>query len=134
MFQLLLDFRARDLRLLLRHDGFETEFRMQRPAHRVRAQIAGHKNQRALEIDRRIIAEPQHCFIQNSEQQAGHAGRGLFDFVEQHQRQAARFTGDPAQLLLGQHGLSFAMAQIARRRADQLGHFVLHLKLAAIDA
>ena len=36
------------------------------------------------------------------------------------------------QLLLREHGLGFAMAQIAGRRADQLGHLVLHLELAAI--
>ncbi len=72
------------------------------------------------------------AFVQHAQQQARHGRRGLFDFVEQHQRQAALLAGDRVQLLLRQHGLRFAMSQVAGRRADQFGHLVLHLELAAI--
>ena len=79
-----------------------------------------------------VVAQPQNALVEHAQQQARHGGRGLFDFVEQHQRQVALFAGDGVQLLLGEHGLGFAMAQVAGRRADQLGHLMLHLELAAI--
>jgi len=39
-----------------------------------------------------------------------------------------------SELLLREHGLGLAMAQVAGRRADKLGHFVLHLELTAIHS
>ena len=72
------------------------------------------------------------AFIEHAQQQPRHRRRRLFDFVEQHQRKVALVAGHGVQLLLRQHRLRFAMAQIAGRRADQLGDLVLHLELAAI--
>ncbi len=71
-------------------------------------------------------------FIEHAQQQAGHRRRGLFDFIEEHQREVALFAGDGVQLLLGEHRLGFAMAQISGRRADQFGDLMFHLELAAI--
>jgi hypothetical protein len=79
-----------------------------------------------------VVAQPQHALVEHAEQQAGHGGRGLFDFVEKHQRKVALLAGDGVELLLREHGLGFAMPQVAGRRADQLGDLVLHLELAAV--
>ena len=85
-----------------------------------------------FEVNRGVIAEAKDALVQNPQQQARERGRGFLDFVEQHQRQVALLAGHSRQLLLGQHGLRFAVAQVAGRRADQLGDFVLHLELAAV--
>jgi hypothetical protein len=37
------------------------------------------------------------------------------------------------QLLLGDHRLGFPMAKVSRRRANETGHLMLHLKLAAVN-
>ena len=121
--------RSRALRGL---DGLKAEIRVDLAHHLARAQVAGEKYQALLEIHRGVIAQPQHALIEHAQQQAGHGRRGLLDFIEQHQREVALFAGHGVQLLLGQHGLRFAVAQVSGRRADQLGHLVLHLELAAI--
>ena len=110
----------------------EAEIGIDLAHHFARAQVAGEEHQALFEIDRGIVAQPQNAFVQHAQQQPRHGGRGLLDFVEQHQRKAAFLAGDGVELLLGEHGLGFAMAQIAGRRADQLGDLVLHLELAAI--
>ena len=110
----------------------EPELRIDLLHHFARAQVAGEKHQALFEIDRGVVAQPQEAFIQHAQQQARHRGRGLFDFVEQHQREAALFAGHRIQLLLRQHRLGFAVAQVSGRRADQFGDLVLHLELAAI--
>ena len=114
-------------------DGLKAEIGIDLLHHFPRAQIAGEKHQALLEIDGGVVAQPQNAFVQDAQQQPRHRRRGLLDFVEQHQRQAALFAGHRIQLLLRQHRLRFAMAQISGRRADQLGDLVLHLELAAID-
>ena len=55
-----------------------------------RSQIAGQEDQGALEIHRRVVAQPEDRFVEHAQQQARHAGRGFFDFIEENQRQAAR--------------------------------------------
>src|ERR1017187_699714 len=110
----------------------EAEFRIHLTQHFARAQVAGQEDHALFEVDGGVIAEPQLRFVEHPEQQARHGGRGLFDFVEQHQGEIALVAGDGGQLLLGEHGLCLAVAQIAGGRADQLGHLVLHLKFAAI--
>ena len=100
--------------------------------HFARAQVAGEKHQALFEIDRGVVAQPQQAFIQHAQEQARHRRRGFFDFVEQYQREVALFAGHGIQLLLGQHRLGFAMAQISGRRANQFRHLVFHLELAAI--
>ena len=112
--------------------GLKAELRIDLAHHFARAQVAGKKYQAFFEIDRRIVAQPQQALIEHAQQQARHRRRGFFDFVEQYQRQAALFAGHRVQLLLGQHRLGFAVAQISGRRANQFGHLVLHLELAAI--
>ncbi len=113
-------------------DRLEAEIGVDLAHHFARAQVAGEEHQALFEVDRGVVAQPQNALVEHAQQQARHGGRGFLDFVEQHQRQAALFAGDGVQLLLGQHGLRFAVAQIAGRRADQLGDLVLHLELAAI--
>ena len=113
--------------------GLEAEIRVDFAHHLPRAEVAGKKHQALFEIDDSVVAQPQDPFVEHAEQQAGHGRRGLFDLVEQDQGQVALLAGDAVQLLLGEHGLGFAMPQVAGRRADQFGHLVLHLELAAID-
>src|SRR5664279_1328897 len=38
-----------------------------------------------FEVDRGVVAQPQKALVQHTHQQARHGGRGLVDFVEQHQ-------------------------------------------------
>ncbi len=71
----------------------EAEVGIDFPHHLARAQIAGQKHQALFEIDRGIVAQPQNALVQHAQQQARHGGRGLFDFVEQHQRKAALVAG-----------------------------------------
>ena len=110
----------------------KAEFGIDLAHHFARAQVAGEKHQALFEIYRGVVAQPQDALIQHAEQQARHRRRGLFDFVEQHQREVALFAGHGIQPLLGQHRLGFAVAQVSGRRANQLRHLVFHLELAAI--
>ena len=112
--------------------GLEAELGVDFAQHLPRAQVAGEEHQALFEVDRGVVAQPQNALVQHAHQQARHGRRGLFDFVEQHQREAALLAGDGIQLLLREHGLGFAVAQVAGRRADELGDLVLHLELAAI--
>ena len=96
------------------------------------SEIAGEENQALFEIDRGVVAQPENALIEHAQQQAGERGGSLLDFVEQDQRQFAVLTGAGIEALLGEHGLGLAVAQIAGRRTDQLGDFVLELELAAV--
>src|SRR6185437_1817449 len=119
--------------LALRPDSrLKSEIGIDLAHHFARAQIAGKKHEATFEVDGRIIAETQDALVQHAKQEPGHGRRGFFDFVEEYQREAVLFAGDGVQLLLREHGLRFAMAEIARRRPDQLGYLMLHLELAAI--
>ena len=124
---------AGEIGALGRFHGLEAEIRIDFAHHLARAEVAGEKHQALFEIDDGVVAQPQNPLVEHAEQQAGHGRRGLLDFVEQDQGQVALLGGDTVQLLLGEHGLRFAMPQVAGRRADQLGYLVLHLELAAVD-
>ena len=115
------------------HTGLEAEVGIDLLDHLAGAQVAGEEDQAAIEVHRGVVAQAENGPVENAHQQARHGRRGLVDFVEQHQREVALLAGDRVELLLGEHGLSFAVAEIAGRGADELGHLVLHLVLAAID-
>ena len=114
------------------HQGFKSEVGIQLPAHGACAQVAGQENQGLFEIDGSIVAQPQRGLVQNAQQQPRHRRRCLFDFIEQHNGKVARFAAGAIHFLLGEQGLRLAMTQIAWGRSHQLGHLMLHLKLAAI--
>jgi hypothetical protein len=101
-----------------RHGGLEAEFGVELAHHLAGAQVAGEKDQTLVEVDDGVVAEPENAFVEDAEEEPGHGRGGLLDFVEQNQGQAVLFASDGIQLLLGQHGLRFAVTKVARGRAD----------------
>jgi hypothetical protein len=85
-----------------------------------------------FEIHLRVVAEPQNAAVEHAQQQTRHGWRGLFDFVEQHQRKPLLSLATEVSFCCVSR-LRFAMPQISGRRADQFGDLVLHLEFAAID-
>ena len=85
------------------------------------------------EVDAAVVAQSQSGFVENAEQQLPQAVRSFFDFVKQHQRDFHVVGVHAIEILLRQHRRSFAMAQVSRRRANQLRDFVRMLKLGAVD-
>jgi hypothetical protein len=50
------------------------------------AEIAGEKDQRFFEVDRRIISQPQDTLIKDPKQEAGDRGGRFFNLIEEHER------------------------------------------------
>ena len=112
--------------------GLETEIGVDFLEHLPRAEIAREEDHALLEIHRRVVAQAKDGFIEYPQEEPRHRRSGLFNLVEQHDRELTFFAGYRAELLLRQNGLCFAMTQVSRGRADELGDLVLHLELAAI--
>src|SRR5205814_1849147 len=68
-----------------------------------------------------------------AEQQFTYGGSGLFDFVEQNDRQITVRAGRFLKPFLSQNGFGLAMSEVARGRTDELCYFVIRLKLTAIN-
>ena len=86
--------------------------------HQLGADVGGHEDQRVLEVDLVAVGVGEHAVLEDLQQQVGDVGVRLLDLVEQDQRVglAADALGELAALLV---------ADVARRRADQLGDGVL---------
>ena len=103
----------------------KTEVRTKLAHHVAAAEVAREEDQASLEVDERIVSQPENALVENSEQQPRERCGRFLDLVEQHQRQAAFLGGGHIQLLLAEQRCRLAVAQVTRRRSDQLGHLVL---------
>src|SRR5579875_4028755 len=79
------------------------------------------------------MAERQSRFVENAEQQIPERIARLLDFVEEDEAQLHRVGGVLIDKFMAEQRMRFAMAEISRRRADQLGDFVAVLKLGTVD-
>ena len=113
--------------------ALEAEVRLHLLHHLARAEVAREEDEALLEVDGGVVAERQRRAIEDAEQQRRERRRRLLDLVEQHDRDRALRRDGLRQLLLGQDRLRLAMAEVARRRADELGDLVVRLELAAVD-
>ena len=52
--------------------------------HLARPEIARHEDQRLLEIDGRVVAQPQRRLVEHAEQQPSQTRRRLLDLIEEH--------------------------------------------------
>src|SRR5208337_2901983 len=102
-------------------------------AHLRGAKVRGHDDNALGEIDSAIVTEGQRGLIENTEQQLPQGVGGLFDLVEEQNRQLELVGMPLAERLLRQQGMGFTMAQIARRRADQLCDLMRMLELSAVN-
>ena len=84
-------------------------------------------------IDAAVVAERQRRFVENAEQQLPERVRSLFDLVKQDKRQFGIVRVRFVEIFLRQHRRGFAMAEVSRRRADQLRDLMRMLKLGAVD-
>src|SRR5213594_3433414 len=91
------------------------------------------KNKRLLELHDRIVAHTQAPLVENAQQQRIQRRRGLFDLIEQDDRDIALLTDNAQQPFLCQQRLCLTVADISRRRADQLSDFMVRLVLGAVD-
>ncbi len=84
----------------------------------LRADVGGHQDQGVLEVDLVAVGVGEQAVLQDLEEQVGDVGVRLLDLVEQDQRVglAPDALGELPALLV---------ADVARRRADQLGDRVL---------
>ena len=97
------------------------------------AEVRGHDDDAARKIDAAVIAERQRGLVENAEQQLPERVRGFFDLVKEQDRELELLGVPLVERFLRQQGMSLAMAEVSRRRADQLGNFVGVLELGAID-
>jgi hypothetical protein len=111
----------------------EADVRPHFAKHFARAEIAGEKNKRLLELHDRIVAHTQAPLVENAQQQRIQRRRGLFDLIEQDDRDIALLTDNAQQPFLCQQRLCLTVADISRRRADQLSDFMVRLVLGAVD-
>ncbi len=98
-----------------------------------RAQIGGHEDDGLREIHAAVVAKGERGLVQHAEEQLPEGVAGFFDFVEEQERKLQLVAVVRRQRFLGDQGMRFAVAKIARRRADQLGDFVGVLEFRAID-
>src|SRR5208283_118992 len=96
------------------------------------AQVGGHDDDTLRKIDPAIVTQCQRGLIENTEQELPQGVGGLFDLVEQQNRQLEFLRMPLGQRLLCQQRMGFTMTQVARRRADQLGDLVRMLELSAV--
>ena len=82
---------------------------------------------------RRLSPRVKRRFVQDAEQQLPERVGGLLDFVEQQDRELQLLGVPLVQRFLRQQRMGLAMAQVSRRRADQLGDFVRVLEFGAVD-
>ena len=102
-------------------------------AHLTGPQVRGHDDDALRKIHAAVVAQSQSRFVQNAQQQLPERVGGLLDFVEQQNRELQSLGVPLVQSFLGQQRMRLAMAQVSRRRTDQLGDFVRVLKFGAID-
>ena len=79
-----------------------------------------------------VVAQRQRGLVQNAQQQLPQGVGGLFDLVEKQEAQLHLVRVILGKLFLRDQRMRFAVAQVARRRADQLGDFVGVLELRAV--
>ena len=86
-----------------------------------------------LEVDLRVVAEPQRRLVENPQKERGQRRGGLLDFIEQDECQIAGRALGREQTLGGQHRFGLAVTEVAGRRANQLRDFVIGLVVSAVD-
>ena len=91
------------------------------------ADVAGHDDERVLEIHGAALAVGEAAVVQHLEEDVEDVGVGLFDFVEQDHAVGAAADGF-AQLA------AFLVADVAGRRADEPGDGVLLHVFAHVNA
>src|SRR5260370_4710816 len=101
--------------------------------HLARAQVGGKNDQTLREVGVSIVAQGQRGLVQNAQQELPEGVTGFLNLVEQQQREFYLVRVPLVERLLGQQRMGFAMAQVAGRRADQLGNFVAVLEFSAVD-
>ena len=97
------------------------------------AEVGGHENDGLGKIDAAIVAEGERGFVQDAEEKLPESIAGLFDLVEEQEGEFELIGMRCREGFLGNQRMSFAMAEVARRRTDELGNFVGVLKFGAID-
>ena len=110
----------------------ESQFRKSAMPSR-RAEIAGHEDHGAGEIDFAVVAQRQGRFVQDAEQQIPQRVAGFLDFIEQDEADLDVVGVMLVDHFLAEQRMRFAMPQISGRRTDQFGNFVAVLKFGAID-
>ncbi len=97
------------------------------------AQVRGHHDDALRQIDAAIVAQSQRRLVENAQQQLPQGVRGLLDLVEQQDRELQLLGVPLVERFLRQQRMSLTMAEIARRRANQLGDLVRVLELRAVN-
>src|SRR6185503_1330845 len=89
-------------------------------AHLLRAKVRGEKYHTTREVDLSVIAKGQRSLVQDPEKQLPQRVRSFLNLIEQDKRQLVLFAVILVEILLSQHRGRLAMAEISRRRADEL--------------
>ncbi len=96
------------------------------------AQVGRQENHRLRKVHAAVVAQRQRSLIEHAQQQLPQGVGSLFDFVEQQEAQLHLIGVIFGELLLRDQRMRLAVAQVAWRRADQLGDFVRVLELRAV--
>ncbi len=97
------------------------------------AEIGSEEDQGAAEVDFAVIAEGEGSFVEDAEQEVPEGVGGLFDLVEEDEAEPDLVGVVLVEHLLAEERVGFAVAEVAGRRADELGDFVAVLEFGAID-
>src|SRR5271165_2118314 len=111
----------------------ESQAAIDEVTHLPGAKVGGQDDYALGKVDPAIVTEGQCGLIENAEQQLPQGVGGLFNFVEQQNRQLELVGMPLAQRLLRQYRMGLTMAQIARRRADQLRDLMRMLELSGVN-
>ena len=111
----------------------EAEAAVDQVAHLGGPQVRGHDDDALREVDAAVVAEGQSGFVQNAEQQLPQGVGSFFDFVEQQDGELQLLGVPLIERFLRQQRMGLAVAEVSRRRADQLGDLVRVLELGAVD-
>jgi len=116
-----------------RDAGCESEIRAYDRRHFGGAEIAGHEDDAAREVDLAIVAERERGLIEDAEQEVPHGVAGFFDFVEEDEAQLDGVGMELIEDVLAEERMRLAVSEVSGRRADEFGDFVTVLELGAID-
>ena len=111
----------------------ESQIGFQNGTHLAGAEVARQEDHGPREIHPAVVAQRQGGLVEDAQQQIPERVAGLFDLVEQDEAELHLVGVVLVQHFLAQQRMGLAVAQVARRRADQLGDFVAVLELGAVD-
>src|SRR5437763_12555346 len=101
--------------------------------HLASAEVRGHHEHRLREVNASVVAQGERRLVEYAQEELPEGVAGLLDLVEEDERELALFGVVAVEILLREHRGGLAVAEVARRRADEFGYLVRVLELGAVN-